>query len=525
MSRAARFLAALTAGLLGAGFLAACQPGATSAPGLHVLAGSELSDLAPLHDDLQKATGIDLQFDFVGTLDGAQAIATGDNHALAWFSSNRYLTLLPGASAKILAQQRIMLSPVVLGVKKSTAQRFGWEGNPAVTWKNIADKAGSGQFSFAMTDPSASNSGFSALVGVASAFAGTGNALTTQDLNTAAMKELFAGQKLTAGSSGFLADAYVKDQDSLDGIVNYESVLLGLDAANKLKQPLDLIYPKEGIVTADYPLMLLNASHRSDYDRLVAYLRKPDVQTRIMTLTHRRPSVPDVQPDSQFPTQVLLEVPFPSSLDVVNQLISVYLNQVRLPSHTYFVLDISGSMDGSRLDGVKKTFANLTGADQTITGQFARFRAREDITIVTFNGSVQGVQSFTINDPTPGSADLRQVLSFVNGLQASDGTAIYDALERAYTLAGQAKSRDPNRFYSVVLMTDGENNAGASASQFQSWYRSASPQIQGIKCFAVIFGEASPKALNDVASLTGGRTFDARTASLPVVFKEIRGYQ
>jgi len=49
--------------------------------------------------------------------------------------------------------------------------------------------------------------------------------------------------------------------------------------------------------------------------------------------------------------------------------------------------------------------------------------------------------------------------------------------------------------------------------------------VRSIKCFAVIFGEASPAALNAVASLTGGRTFDARTASLPVVFKEIRGYQ
>jgi Ca-activated chloride channel homolog len=376
-----------------------------------------------------------------------------------------------------------------------------------------------------MTDPSASNSGFSALVGVAAAFAGTGNALTSQDIKVDPMKELFAGQKLTAGSSGFLADSYVKEQDTLDGIINYESVLLGLNAGKTLRQPLDLIYPKEGIVTADYPLMLLKSSERADYEKLVAYLRKPDVQTKIMTLTHRRPSIPDVQPDSQFSTQVLLEVPFPSSLDVVNQLITIYLNQVRLPSHTYFVLDISGSMDGSRLDGVKKTFANLTGGDQSVTGQFARFRAREEITIVTFNGAVQATQTFTVNDPTPGSADLKRVLDFVNGLQASDGTAIYDALVRAYTLAGQAKAADPNRFYSVVLMTDGENNAGRNDSQFQSWYKSADANVRSIKCFAVIFGEASPAALNAVAGLTGGRTFDARTASLPVVFKEIRGYQ
>ncbi len=113
----------------------------------------------------------------------------------------------------------------------------------------------------------------------------------------------------------------------------------------------------------------------------------------------------------------------------------------------------------------------------------------------------------------------------MNGLQAGGGTAIYDALEHAFTLAGAAKAVDPNRFYSVVLMTDGENNSGADADGFQHWYTTASPEIRSIKCFAVIFGEASPAELNAVANLTGGTTFDARSASLPVVFKEIRGYQ
>ena len=126
---------------------------------------------------------------------------------------------------------------------------------------------------------------------------------------------------------------------------------------------------------------------------------------------------------------------------------------------------------------------------------------------------------------TPGSADLQKVLDFVNGLQAGGGHGIYSALETAYQLAGQDKAADPNRFYSVVLMTDGENNAGANDVQFKAWYQSASPQVQSIKCFAVIFGEASPQALNAVANLTGGTTFDARSASLPIVFKEIRGYQ
>ena len=40
-----------------------------------------------------------------------------------------------------------------------------------------------------------------------------------------------------------------------------------------------------------------------------------------------------------------------------------------------------------------------------------------------------------------------------------------------------------------------------------------------------LFGEAATGQMNDLAQLTGGRTFDARTQSLAVVFKEIRGYQ
>ena len=43
--------------------------------------------------------------------------------------------------------------------------------------------------------------------------------------------------------------------------------------------------------------------------------------------------------------------------------------------------------------------------------------------------------------------------------------------------------------------------------------------------FSVLFGEANPGALQQIADATGGRVFDARTAPLNEVFKEIRGYQ
>jgi Ca-activated chloride channel family protein len=92
-------------------------------------------------------------------------------------------------------------------------------------------------------------------------------------------------------------------------------------------------------------------------------------------------------------------------------------------------------------------------------------------------------------------------------------------------VAGAAKAQDPNRFYSIVLMTDGENNNGRDGNAFLRDYQSLSASTRAIKTFTVLFGEASPQALKDIASTTGGTVFDSRTVSLSQVFKEIRGYQ
>ena len=278
--------------------LVAAGCGGGSHTTLTVLAGSELKDLQPLLGQIEHATGVRLQLDYVGTLDGTQQlIAGGDTHDLAWFSHSKYLQLLQQEKGlKVVhAETPIMLSPVVLGVKHSVAVRLGWSGSGKVTWSDIAEAAKAGRLRFAMTNPGSSNSGFTALVGVASAFAGSADALDAGRIDTQAMKDLFAGQKLTAGSSGWLADAYVQSQDRLDGMINYESVLLELNQSGKLHEKLDLIYPAEGIVTANYPLLLLDESRRAAYDKLVEYLLSPDFQEAMMKQTLRRPVSLDVQ--------------------------------------------------------------------------------------------------------------------------------------------------------------------------------------------------------------------------------------
>jgi Ca-activated chloride channel family protein len=516
-----RFLAVLSLGALlaaaGCG-KSATQQDVSSPKVLAILAGSEVKDMEPLFPDIEKATGIHLVPTYSGTLSGIDSIESGSaTPDVAWFAQDKYFGLTD-TNHRIKVSQKTMISPVILGVKQSKAAELGWTDAHEPSWKDIAQAVSAGKLRYAMTSPSTSNSGFAAVISVSTAMAGSGNAVRTQDVNSKLLDSFFSGQKLISGSSGWLSDAYVQSQDQLDGMINYESLLLELNASGKLREPLHLVYPSDGVAIADYPMVLLNDAKQEAYQKVVDYLRTPEMQKKIMEETHRRPVVASVHPAPEFGNRVLVDIPFPASANAVNALLLAYLNEHRLPAHAIFVLDTSGSMEGSRLDTVKQAFHVLTGSDSSITGRFARFDDREHITIENFSDHIKDTQDFQMHrrdDPQTFAA----VASYADQLSADGGTAIYDALEHA---EDEAAKDGPDRYASIVLMTDGENNRGESADRF---LQNFDPRTKKTRIFAIAIGEANPEELQRVATATGGRAFDARTSSLVDIFKEIRGYQ
>jgi Ca-activated chloride channel family protein len=497
---------------------------------LRVLAGSEVADMVPILKTAEKAIGVDVELSYIGTIDGTEDVASGSTKGkfdATWFPNNRYLALLPGAETATSTSVKIMSSPVVFGLRSDIAHSLGWDTKPP-TWAQIAQAAAAGKFTYGMTNPAASNSGFSALVSVATALSGTGSALTTANITSVEpqLTSFFSGQKLTAGSSGFLATKFTADPTSVDGIINYESVLLGLKPKG---EQLTIIRPTDGVVTADYPLTLLSsaaASKRALFTKLTNWLTTPKIQEEIVQQTHRRPAVPGVPTGEIFPSTVLFETPFPNQVDVVNSLISVYLNQVRAPAQTVFLLDTSGSMDGTRLGELQKALKNLAGADTSTSGTFAEFRDRERVTLIPFNTEPGAATTVEVGDTSATqNAAFKTIKAFTNGLEADGNTSIYSSLKKAYKIAvGDVKDR-PNTFVSVVLMTDGENNSGISANQFQTYYKSLGATGKAIPAYVVLFGDGDTKALTSIANLTGGQIFDARNGDLTAAFQAIRGYQ
>jgi len=520
--------------------LTGCGGGSTDdgpPPDLRVLAGSELADLAPILDAAATDIGVRVRLDPVGSIDGAERVVSGQaqtDHDAIWLSSNRYLSLQNGGQAKLGTAVNVMSSPVALGLRRSVAQQLGWVGRP-VTWSEIAAAAGQKRFTYGMTDPSASNSGFSTLVAVATALVGTGAALTAEQATSTspALRDFFAAQTLSAGSSGFLQDAYLRRATgadpgaAVDGLVNYESVLLTLNAAGKLPEPLEIIRPADGVITADYPFTMLAGASDKARDaarKLTDYLRTPAVQQRIMEQTFRRPAVPGVALAPVFGGATLVELPFPTDAQVVDSLLTSWFDKVRRPSRTIYVLDTSGSMaQDDRIGQLKGSLAGLTGADESLVGKYRRFRGREEVTLLPFSSAPATPQTFTVaeNDPGP---DLQRIANTANGLRANGGTAIYDSLDTAYGIAAHQMAADPDRFTSIVLMTDGENTNGSDIGEFESRLGVRPPAERTIPVFCVLYGEGDNTEMVRIASLTGGKTFDARSAPLAEVFREIRGY-
>ncbi|MFJ7072911.1 substrate-binding domain-containing protein [Streptomyces sp. NPDC098781] len=520
MRRRVRALTAgLTLTLLAA--LTSCTQGNEDVT-LRVLASPELADLEPLLDQLRDDTGVRLDMDYRATADLSGA--RDSSYDLAWPASDRsYLLGLEEAGQRAARPEStpIMRSPVVVGLTPEAADTLRAEQpDTGLSWADIADAAADGTVRFGMADPRSSDTGRAALVGVATAAAGTGSALREQDVSCDRLRGFRSGQTLTGASSRELIASYPGRQGEANALIAHESELLSLNASDKLRAPLEIVHPEDGMVLSDFPLLLLDPDERAAYRKVVDWLLRDDVQRDLMRRTWRRPVNQNVTPAEPLRESVGNALSFPDRLSIVRQLVADYGDPAHATTdQVLFLLDFSGSMRGGRIADLRAAFAGLSGADASATGKFARFYRGEHLTVVRFGGRVLEERTVTVR----GDGDLRTLGKVVAADSFDDSTAVWSALDRGYAIAADAVREQPRRPVAIVLMTDGESNAGISYEEFLRRYDRLGADAREVPTFPVHFGEADAAALKKAAQATGGRMVDANQSSLSDAFKEIRG--
>ncbi|MBL0727739.1 VWA domain-containing protein [Piscinibacter sp. HJYY11] len=519
-------------------------------PVFTVLATTDLKDAQPLEEMVEKATGVRLRFTWGGTMESTEAVLSGSTPAhAAWFANAKYLLSDPQGQARVKLQEKIMLSPIAVGVNQTAARQLGWD-DPAtaakVGWREITQAASQGKLRYALSNPATSNQGFMALMGVVAAASQKSEALTAADVNRGAIASFLKGYKLPGDNSTYLTEKFLEQQGNnpsqVNAFINYESWLLSLNNGGKLREKLVLVYPHEGVATADYPFMLLKDERRDDYLKVVAYLKGADAQKWLARQTLRRPinaevaaTVADLLPKEG----MRIELPFSPDRALADGLIDAYLNEFRRPIASTFVLDTSGSMDGQgRRAQLIQALHYVAGADSSLTGRLAKLTNREKVWMLPFSDQPWRMTYFEIptgrpqakgvqvqEDSEAKQAVLAEVRAYADGLRMTGGTALYDSVLAALKHMLEQKQKNPNYQYSVVAFTDGENTKGRSLEQFQQAYAALPEDVRGIPVFMVLFGEAKEADLKALVQTTGGKVFDARKTPLYAVFKDIRAYQ
>jgi Ca-activated chloride channel family protein len=539
--------------LLAAAALTACgrrdEPAApTAAPAtpkttLQVLATSDLKDLEPLAAQIEAATGVAVQFRFGGTMESTQEVLNGSTADAAWFANAKYLLSDAAGQGRVKLQEKIMLSPIAVGVSESDAARFGWNRPDAkLTWADITKAAKRGELRYALSNPATSNQGFMALLGVVAAAGGKGEALTAADVDRQAIADFLTGYKIVGDNSTYLAEQFTRQQGTrANAFINYESWLLSLNASGKLREKLHLIYPFEGVSTADYPFMLLNDAKRADYLKVVEYLKGDTAQLWLARQTLRRPMKPELaaQVADLLPARGFqVELPFSPDRQLADGLIDAYLNEFRKPIASTFVLDTSGSMQGQRREQLVEAIHYLAGADVSLTGRVAKLTNREKLWLLPFSDRPREPVLFEIPagtrvakgvapqaDTDAKKAELQRVRDSADNLRMAGGTALYDSVLAALGHMLEQRKLNPDYQYSVVAFTDGKNTVGRNLEAFKQAYEQLPEDVRGIPVFMVLYGDAAEGDLKQLVSITGGRMFDARKTPLYAVFKDIRSYQ
>jgi Ca-activated chloride channel homolog len=461
--------------------------------------------------------------------------------------------MVPGGSPSF------MLTPLVIAMPRPMAEALGWPEAP-IGWSDVLalarDGAGWGSrghpewgaFRLGKTNPNFSTSGLSALVAQSYAATGKTSGLSLEDLARPDVADFARGVESAVVHYGdttltFLNNWYRADQRGNPyqyvsavaveekSVVDYNSgnpdgILDSGEEPREPRVPLVAIYPREGTVYSDNPLITLDAAWVDDTDRqaaaaFVEYVQTPDNQERVLEYGFR-PGIPDVAVGDPITDangvnpatpQTLLEVP---ESEVLAGLLADWANQ-RKSARVLLVIDVSGSMGdpGDPDTGETKLDLAKTAATQALS----EFKDDDEVGLWIFStelGDDGNQDVLELVPPNRVGGVREQLASRIGDLVPTNGTPLYSVTQQAYERAVAAY--DPARINAVVLLSDGRNDDGDSADdrdQLTGLIDTLEAGSEGqdsrpVRVFPIAYGDdADLPTLRQIAEATSAAVYDS----------------
>ncbi|MEO1293074.1 MAG: substrate-binding domain-containing protein [Pseudomonadota bacterium] len=504
---------------------------------LRIASGSENKALEPIIRDWADDNGVAVDVTYLGSVDISRELSRGTegDFDAVWPANSLWIEL--GDDNRVVKHaESILRSPVVLGLKRSIAERLGWVGRDDITIQDIRTAAENGAFRLAMTSATQSNSGASAYLGFLYAMSGDPDALTLDHLADTDVREatqaLLKTVDRSSGSSGWLKEAFVENTARFDAMMNYEALMIeaNLEFVRRRVAPLHIVYPSNGLAVADSPLGYVDkgdAAREEAFLALQQHLLTAEIQDQLVALGRRAGLLgldvsrvdravwnPDWGVDL---TRAIAPIPIPEQ-SVIRRALTLYQTELRKPSLTIWVLDVSSSMEGQPIEDLREAMRLLLDPGEAERNLLQPNPS--DVTIIIpFNNQPQAM--WTVEGDAPKA--LERLWGKVRRLRAGGGTDLYLALDRAvkalkkYDADGTLFDRLP----AIVAMTDGDSET-KNRRYFINVLR-GTRFGRDVPIHAIAFGNANDSQLAEIAELTVGRLFKSKS-DLAGTLRKAKGY-
>ncbi len=488
-----------------------------------IISSSENEDMEQMITEYAETKGIDVSFEYAGTLDIMEKLNSGEEYDAVWTSNSIWLYML-NKNVIVSNSKSTSTNPVVFAIKESKADELGFK-NKEIYISDIVNAIKNRKLKFSMSNPTQTNSGATAYLGLLSSIAGSPEVLKLENIENNNVKNelisLFEGLERSSGSEDFLEELFING--SYEAVVTYESSIININQklSQDNKETLYALYPIDGVSISDSPFAYIDngiEEKKDSFEVIQNYILSSEGQNELAKLGRRtwygginsNADKTIFNPNWGIDTnRYIVPIKFPST-DIIQEALAMYQSELRKPVHTVFCLDYSGSMKGQGNKELVDAMNYILNEDLA-KKDLLQFTEKDQITIIPFSTNVLATWS------TKEGYTISELKNKITSQIPKGSTNIYETSVEAIELLNKEHLDKYN--VSIVLMTDGQSNMG-SFSNLSSYYKIVNKQIP---IYSIMFGDAYEYELQDIADLTNGKIFDGKTDLLKA-FKEVRGY-